>query len=316
MPQFKRKTKQIHGVLLLDKPLGMSSNAALQKVKWLYQAKKAGHTGALDPLATGLLPICFGQATKVSEYLLGSHKKYTTVIKLGEVTDTRDAEGEITHTAPVAVSDEQLQAALVPFRGQIKQVPPMYSALKKDGQPLYKLARKGQELDLPARDMTVFSLEAERLADNLVRLNVHCSSGFYIRSLAHDVGQALGCGAHVVELRRTDIKSIAVAEAHTLEDVIAIGEACVSGQQTSLDECAAALSDLLVQIDTLLPDMPRLEISDAQINSLLCGKPTSAGGLNTDGLTRFYGADGKLFGLGEVLGNGNIKTQKIFVDLK
>lgn len=302
MSQARSKKRQVHGVLLLDKPLGLSSNAALQKVKWHYQARKAGHTGALDPLATGLLPICFGQATKVSEYLLGSDKKYTTVIKLGEVTDTRDAEGQITDSKPVTVSDDDIQLALAQFRGRIKQVPPMYSALKKDGQPLYKLARKGQEIERPARDMTVFSLETERLEDALLRLDVHCSSGFYIRSLAHDLGAVLGCGAHVVELRRTNIKTIGVELAHSLDSVMA------------LKDDVQALQNLLLPIDALLPDMPTLEIPDAQVDSLLCGKPTRANGLKTKGLTRFYRLDGRLFGLGEVLENGLLKTQKIFVD--
>ncbi len=304
MAQKKSKKKQIHGVLLLNKPLGQSSNAALQKVKWLYQARKAGHTGSLDPLATGLLPICFGQATKVSEYMLGSHKKYTTVIKLGEVTDTRDAEGQVIETHAVDVSDAQIQEALEGFRGDIKQVPPMYSALKKDGQPLYKLARKGHEVELPARDMTVFSLEAERIDDHHVRLYVHCSSGFYIRSLGHDLGQVLGCGAHVVELCRTHIKSIDLAMAHDLEAL------------SELEGDSAALEALLLPIDVLLPDMPKLNISDDQIDSLLCGKKTDADGLETAELTRFYAPDGRLFGLGEVLPNDQIKTQRIFVDVQ
>ncbi|MCH2189712.1 MAG: tRNA pseudouridine(55) synthase TruB [Gammaproteobacteria bacterium] len=298
------KKKQIHGVLLLDKPLELSSNAALQKVKWIYQAKKAGHTGALDPLATGLLPICFGQATKVSEYLLGSQKRYTTVIKLGEVTDTRDAEGQITAKASVDVSDDEIQESLEQFRGDIKQVPPMYSALKKDGQPLYKMARKGETIELPARDMTVYELKAERFDYDLVRLDVHCSSGFYIRSLAHDLGQVLGCGAHVVGLRRTHIKTISVDQAHSFESILKM-----EGQHE-------ALQDRLVPIDTLIPDMPKIEVSQNQIDSLLCGKPTSADGLNTTALTRFYTPEGRLFALGEVLKNGQIKTQKIFVDLK
>ena len=153
--QFKSRKENINGVLLLDKPIGLSSNQALQRVKWLFQAKKAGHTGSLDPLATGLLPLCFGQATKVSQYLLDSHKKYTTTIKLGEVTDTLDSEGEVIEVRPVDVTDERIQQALEQFRGEIKQVPPMYSALKKDGQPLYKLARKGEVIERPARDMVV-----------------------------------------------------------------------------------------------------------------------------------------------------------------
>ncbi|GAA6138862.1 tRNA pseudouridine(55) synthase TruB [Arenicella sp. 4NH20-0111] len=303
MAQYKNKKNQIHGVLLLDKPLGLSSNAALQKVKWLYQAKKAGHTGALDPLATGLLPICFGQATKVSEYLLGSSKKYTTTIKLGEVTDTRDAEGVVIDKIAVDVSDAQIEEVLSQFRGQIKQVPPMYSALKKDGQPLYKLARKGKEIELPARDMTVYSLAAERTSDVLLKLEVHCSSGFYIRSLGHDIGQALGCGAHVVELRRTDIKSISVRQSHSIEAL------------TDLENDQQALTDLLLPIDVLISDMPQLQVSDKQIKSLLCGKPTQSDGLVTSGLTRFYRPNGGLFALGEVRQNSQIKTQKIFVDI-
>ena len=301
---MRAKRKQIHGVLLLDKPSEITSNAALQKVKWLYQAKKAGHTGALDPLATGLLPICFGQATKVSEYLLGSHKKYTTVIKLGEVTDTRDSEGVVTETVKVDVSDQQIQDALEQFKGDIKQIPPMYSALKKDGQPLYKMARKGQSLDLPARDMTVHSLQAERIADDLVQLDVHCSSGFYIRSLAHDLGQVLGCGAHVVELRRTHIKLIDVKEAHSLASIVA------------LENNPEALAELLLPIDSLIADMPSVELSQGQVDSLLCGKATPAQGIETDGLTRFYSPEKRLFALGQTLANGQLKTQKIFVDLK
>jgi tRNA pseudouridine55 synthase len=275
----------------------LSSNGAIQRIKHCFTAKKAGHTGALDPLATGLLPICLGQATKVSEYLLHSHKKYTTVIKLGEVTDTLDSEGEITVTKPVDVSDSQLQAALAQFRGDIKQVPPMYSALKKDGQPLYKLARKGEIIDRPERDMTVHSLEARLIDPTHVELKVHCSSGFYIRSLAHDLGQALGCGAHVVELRRTDIKAINVGIAHSLEQVL-----------------AADLKDVLLPLEVLIEHMPKIEITDAQALSMVQGKQTSANGLTTDQLTRFYQPNGYLFGVGEVSDTGFIKARKTFVD--
>ena len=293
---MKKQKNNIHGVILLDKPTGRSSNAVLQRIKWLLNAKKAGHTGSLDPLATGLLPICLGQATKVSEYLLHSHKKYTTVIKLGEVTDTLDSEGEVTITHMVNVTDEQLQAALEQFRGDIKQVPPMYSALKKDGQPLYKLARKGEIIERPARDMTVHSLTAHRIDELHVELKVHCSSGFYIRSLAHDLGQALGCGAHVVELRRTDIKALKVEQAHSMETIE-----------------NAELADLLLPIDTLIEHMPKIEISDAQATSMLQGKATPADGLVTHELTRFYRPNGELFGVGEVSEMGAIKAQKTFV---
>ena len=293
---MKKQKNNIHGVILLDKPTGMSSNAALQRIKHRFNAKKAGHTGSLDPLATGLLPICLGQATKVSEYLLNSHKKYTTVLKLGEITETLDSEGEVTISKPVDVSEQQLQDALEQFRGDIKQVPPMYSALKKDGQPLYKLARKGEVIERPARDMTVHSLSANRLDDTHVELKVHCSSGFYIRSLGHDLGQVLGCGAHVVELRRTDIKAINVGVAHSLETVL-----------------EADLKELLLPLDVLIEHMPKLEISDAQATSMLQGKPTSANGLITSELTRFYQPNGYLYGVGEVSDSGLIKAQKTFV---
>jgi len=294
---MKKQKNDIHGVILLDKPTGMSSNAALQKIKHHFNAKKAGHTGSLDPLATGLLPICLGQATKVSEYLLNSHKKYTTVIKLGEVTETLDSEGEVTIRKHVDVSAERLQLALTPFRGNIKQVPPMYSALKKDGQPLYKLARKGEVIERPARDMTVYSLQAKHLDPNHVELHVHCSSGFYIRSLAHDIGQELGCGAHVVELRRTDIKSLNVADAAPLEKIV-----------------DSDLNDLLKPLDILIEHMPKITISDAQALSMMQGKPTSANGLQTKELTRFYQPNGYLYGVGEVSEKGMIKAQKTFVN--
>ena len=296
--QFKSRKENINGVILLDKPTGMSSNQALQKVKWIFQARKAGHTGSLDPLATGLLPLCFGQATKVSQYLLDSHKKYTTVIKLGEVTDTLDSEGEVTNVRAVDVSDQQIQDALNQFKGDIKQVPPMYSALKKDGQPLYKLARKGEVIERPARDMTVHGLTAQRIDETHVRLNVHCSSGFYIRSLALDLGEVLGCGAHVVELRRTDIKSLAVGQAYSIDDI----------------EQAKDPKELLLPIDSLLQEMPKIEISEQQAMALLQGKTVSAQGLITSELSRFYTPDGKLFAIGEVNELSNLKTHRIFVE--
>lgn len=295
---MKQAKNNIHGVILLDKPSGMSSNQALQKVKRRYNARKAGHTGSLDPLATGLLPICLGQATKVSEYLLNSHKRYTTVIKLGETTDTLDSEGDVLTQAPVNVDEAQLESALRRFRGNIKQVPPMYSALKKDGQPLYKLARSGQEVERAARNMTVYELTAQRLDQQHVELNVHCSSGFYIRSLAHDLGQVLGCGAHVVALRRTHIKSISVEQAYELEDI----------EQSNLES-------VLLPIDSLLPDMPKTCISEAQATSLQHGKQTSAEGAAPISLTRLYRGHDSLFAIGEITSRNTIKTHKIFVDI-
>ena len=296
--QYKSRKEKIDGIILLDKPTGMSSNQALQKVKWLYQAKKAGHTGSLDPLATGLLPLCFGQATKISQYLLDSHKKYTTVIKLGEITDTLDSEGEVVECRTVNVSDAQIQQALEQFRGDIKQVPPMYSALKKNGQPLYKLARKGEIIERPARDMTVYGLSAERLDELHVKLHVHCSSGFYIRSLAFDLGEVLGCGAHVVELRRTDIKSIAVGQAYSIADI----------------EATSDIKSLLLPIDSLLQEIPKITISDQQAEHLMQGRTVMAQGLSTTELTRFYTQDGRLFAVGDVNEADQLKTHRIFVE--
>lgn len=295
---MKKAVKQnIHGVILLDKPSGISSNRALQRVKHLVNAKKAGHTGSLDPLATGLLPICLGQATKVSEYMLNSHKKYKTVIRLGQTTDTLDSEGEILREREVAVSAAQIAAALDLFRGEIEQIPPMYSALKKNGQPLYKLAREGKEVARAARKMTVFELHAQRLDEFHLVLDVHCSSGFYIRSLAADLGESLGCGAHVVELRRTAIKSIEVDAAITLAD---------------LEAATAPLAELR-PIDYLLSDMPRLVLDKQQADDLLHGRKAPANGLASDLLSRFYAADGNLLGVGEITAGGLLKSHKLFV---
>ena len=297
----KRQRNSIHGVILLDKPTGVTSNKALQRIKHQFQAKKAGHTGSLDPLATGLLPLCFGQATKVSEYLLNSDKRYTTIVRLGQITDTLDAEGAIVETRSVAVDESQLQTAVDGFRGAIKQVPPMYSALKKDGQPLYKLARRGEIIERPARDMMVHSLQARRLDDFHVELEVHCSSGFYIRSLAHDLGLKLGCGAHVVELRRIAIKSIEVEQAHSLKRI----------EESPLDE-------ILLPIDSLLSHFPKIDLSQAQADSLGHGRPAHAsiqsGVLESGELSRFYAPDGSLFGMGEITADGYLKTHKRFVD--
>lgn len=295
---MKQVKQNIHGVVLLNKPTGISSNKALQKVKHLYKAKKAGHTGSLDPLATGLLPICFGQATKVTEYLLDADKKYTTVIRLGQVTDTLDSDGVVLETHPVHVLDTEMESVLAQFRGRIKQVPPMYSALKKNGQPLYKLARKGEEVERPARDMTVYELTAERIDEVHFRLNVHCSSGFYIRSLAHDIGQVLGCGAHVAALCRTESKGISLDQAVSLEQL----------------EDSQFRSQALLPIDVLLQSMPRLPLSEQQCRSLLQGRPTDAAGLQSNELARFYWPQGRLFGVGRVSPTGQLKTDKIFVE--
>ncbi|MBA3580876.1 MAG: tRNA pseudouridine(55) synthase TruB [Gammaproteobacteria bacterium] len=216
----KSKGRPVHGVLLLDKPIGMSSNAALQKVKRLYNAQKAGHTGSLDPLATGVLPLCFGEATKVSGFLLDADKRYLCECRLGVTTTTGDAEGEVLLTREVPVlSDVYLQTVLAKFTGTLQQIPPMYSALKRDGVPLYKLARKGETVERAARTIKIYALHLnEWQADRLV-LDVSCSKGTYIRSLAEDIGEAIGCGAHLTMLRRIKAGPYEIEQSVTFEQL-------------------------------------------------------------------------------------------------
>ncbi|MEO4090422.1 tRNA pseudouridine(55) synthase TruB [Acinetobacter pittii] len=214
----KISRRHISGVFLLNKPLGLSSNAALQKVRWLYRAQKAGHTGALDPLATGLLPICLGEATKFSHYLLDSTKRYQTTVRLGQTTTTGDVEGEILQERPIPVlSQELIEQTLEKFRGDIQQVPPMYSALKKEGRPLYELARKGIEIEREARQVTIYALELIEFTENSITLDVTCSKGTYIRVLGEDIGEALGCGGHLTMLNRTQTGHFELIPSYTIE---------------------------------------------------------------------------------------------------
>ncbi|MDH2603100.1 tRNA pseudouridine(55) synthase TruB [Acinetobacter baumannii] len=214
----KISRRHISGVFLLNKPLGLSSNAALQKVRWLYRAQKAGHTGALDPLATGLLPICLGEATKFSHYLLDSTKRYQTTVRLGQTTTTGDVEGDILQECPIPVlSKELIEQTLEKFRGDIQQVPPMYSALKKEGKPLYELARKGIEIEREARPVTVYGLELIEFTENSITLDVTCSKGTYIRVLGEDIGEALGCGGHLTMLHRIQTGHFELIPSYTIE---------------------------------------------------------------------------------------------------
>ncbi|MDN8307846.1 tRNA pseudouridine(55) synthase TruB [Acinetobacter baumannii] len=214
----KISRRHISGVFLLNKPLGLSSNAALQKVRWLYRAQKAGHTGALDPLATGLLPICLGEATKFSHYLLDSTKRYQTTVRLGQTTTTGDVEGDILQERPIPVlSKELIEQTLEKFRGDIQQVPPMYSALKKEGKPLYELARKGIEIEREARLVTIYALELIEFTENSITLDVICSKGTYIRVLGEDIGEVLGCGGHLTMLHRIQTGHFELIPSYTIE---------------------------------------------------------------------------------------------------
>ncbi|MDO9393665.1 MAG: tRNA pseudouridine(55) synthase TruB, partial [Methylotenera sp.] len=223
--QFKRPKKNINGVLLLDKPLGFSSNQALQKVKWLYQAAKAGHTGTLDPLATGLLPLCFGEATKFAHYLTDADKTYFATLKLGVTTNTGDAEGEVLSTQPVNVSQALFAEVCRQFVGKISQIPPMYSALKHEGKALYEYARAGVEIERKERFITIHSITQNSFEQDVASITVTCTKGTYIRTLAEDIGQKLGCGAHLIGLRRTATANYQIAQSITLEQFEAMSEA-------------------------------------------------------------------------------------------
>ena len=282
-PRVKKTWKQVDGVLLLDKPLGMSSNDALQKARRLFSAAKGGHTGTLDPLATGLLPLCFGEATKFSADLLDADKVYEADIQLGVSTDSGDAEGLVTATAAVNLEIGQISAALAGFTGDILQVPPMHSALKRDGRPLYELARQGIEVEREARAVTIHRIELQAFAGDRLQIRVACSKGTYIRVLAADIGQALGCGAHLAGLRRSGVGDLTLAGSVTLAQLEALAEA---------DRLA-----YLQPVDALLQSLPSVLLEGEAAQRFRHGNPVDLpAGLT--GKIRVY-ADGRLIGVGE-----------------
>lgn len=296
--QFKRTWKQVDGVLLLDKPLGMTSNDALQKARRLFSAAKGGHTGTLDPLATGLLPLCFGEATKFSADLLDADKTYEAVLKLGVTTDSGDAEGQVTATAVVDVRKEQLSEVLAQFVGDIQQIPPMHSALKRNGRPLYELARKGIEVEREPRTVTIYAIDSLDFAGDSLTIRVACSKGTYIRVLAADIGNALGCGAHLAGLRRTVVGDIQLGNSITLAEL------------ESLDE--AARMERLLPVDALLQSLPVVLVEGAEAERFSHGNPVSLpAGLT--GKIRVY-AEGRLIGVGEP-GHGDLLWPKRLVQL-
>jgi tRNA pseudouridine55 synthase len=273
---MRRRWQHVDGVLLLDKPQGLSSNDALQKARRIFQAAKAGHTGTLDPMATGLLPVLFGEATKFSHLLLDSDKTYEATLLLGVTTTTGDAEGEILDRVPVAADESAIRAACARFVGEIRQVPPMYSALKHEGKPLYEYARQGIHIERPARDVTIHSLEVLRVAGAHLDIRVRCSKGTYIRTLAEDIGYALACGAHLTALRRTQTAAWSVQDACTLD---ALG---------ALD--GAARTARLMPIDALLAHLPRIDLSPEHAARFCHGQALRAHS-STRGAVRVYGPD-------------------------
>lgn len=293
--QVKRTWKQVNGVLLLDKPIGLTSNDALQKVRRLFSAAKGGHTGTLDPLATGLLPLCFGEATKFSADLFDADKTYEAVLKLGVTTDSGDAEGQVTASAAVNVEKAQILDILPRFMGDILQVPPMHSALKRDGRPLYELARQGIEVERQARAVTIHGIELLDFAGDTVSLRVACSKGTYIRVLAADIGAALGCGAHLSALRRTRVADLTLATAVTLADLQAMDET----------ERMAVLQP----VDSLLQTLDRLELSGQAEQRFSHGNPVDL----PDGLQgkiRVYVGE-RLIGVGEQGADGRLWPKRL-----
>jgi tRNA pseudouridine55 synthase len=286
--------RKIDGVLLLDKPLGMSSNTALQTARRLLNAEKAGHTGTLDPLATGLLPLCFGEATKFAGELLDADKAYEATLKLGVTTATADAEGEVLQIRPVAVMQAALDAALAKFTGPISQVPPMYSALKRDGKPLYEYARAGVELEREARNVVIHRIALLGWQDDEVRIAVDCSKGTYIRTLAEDIGETLGCGAHLTVLRRTRIGTIQLADAVTLAQM----------------ETAADRDALLAPTESLLKELPDAHLDAAASDRLLHGQPVVWQG-EADQRYRAYAADGRFIGLCHIDAQGRLAPKRL-----
>ena len=258
MRMVKKNRKAIHGVLLLNKPRGISSTQALGRAKWLIGADKAGHTGTLDPLADGLLPLCFGHATKLANDLLDADKTYVAGIVLGKSTTTGDREGETTFSSDTVITREQWDAILPQFSGEIAQVPPMYSALKKDGKPLYELARAGIEVEREARQVTIVSLETLSFAYPNVVLNVRCSKGTYIRTLAEDMGKALGVGAHLSSLQRTGVGELNLADAMTLEQLEAM--------------CEQARAQALLPLDALLQNCPAIALPQTEAARFVQGQ--------------------------------------------
>jgi tRNA pseudouridine55 synthase len=270
------RKRPLDGVLLFDKPLQLSSNIALQKVRRLFQAEKAGHTGTLDPLATGLLPVCFGEATKFSTALLDADKTYRAQLHLGRTSTTGDAEGEIAETGAALSDEEQVRAVLHDFTGGIEQLPPMHSAIKHQGKPLYEYIRRGETVERASRSVTIHDLVLERFAHDELEISVHCSKGTYVRTLAEDIGQALGCGAYLRGLRRTAIAQFDLGNAYTWDQL----EAMSMGQR---EAC-------LLPVDCLLQDMPRLELDDVQARRIAQGQRLAVDAGLPDGKVRLYHA--------------------------
>ncbi|HVI59160.1 MAG TPA: tRNA pseudouridine(55) synthase TruB [Luteimonas sp.] len=303
----RTRFRKLDGILLLDKPRGLSSNQALQRVRHLFRAEKAGHTGSLDPLATGLLPVCFGEATKIAGGLLGARKAYDAVARLGTTTDTDDADGKPLRERPVPALDiGTLDAALRALTGRIRQRPPIYSALKRGGEPLYAKARRGEVVEVEEREVDVHVFELQSAADlldagePLLRLHVECGSGTYVRSLVRDLGEALGCGAHIAELRRLWVDPFREPKLWTLEAL----QALAGRGEAGLDAC-------LLPVESGMASWPPVDVDPAQAARLAHGQGV-AGHFHPPGAVAIFDPAGRALGLGEVDGEGRLRPQRLF----
>ena len=302
MSRPRKKGRDIHGVFLLDKPQGMSSNDILQKVKRIFQANKAGHTGALDPLATGMLPICLGEATKFSQFLLDSDKRYQVTAKLGERTDTSDAEGQVVETKAVNVTESDIQQALAQFRGDILQVPTMFSALKHQGKPLYEYARAGITIEREARPITIFELKFIAYEAPFLTLEVHCSKGTYIRTLVDDLGEVLGCGAHVTVLRRLAVADYPIAAMMSYTDL----------QHMAENQPLEVLDQLLLPMDTAVSTLPKINLNEQQTKSVGFGQRVKFENVEQIyGLVRLFSNTAQFLGVAEITADNVIRPNRM-----
>ena len=312
MGRRRKSGRSVNGVLLLNKPIGMTSNKVLQKVRWMFDANRAGHTGALDPLASGVLPICFGEATKFSQYLLDSDKYYRSTYTLGISTTTGDSEGKIILQQDASkITQQQLEDKIKDFQGEIDQVPSMYSALKHQGQPLYKFARQGIEIDRPARQVTIFDYQITdfRAGTNPeVDVEVHCSKGTYIRTLAEDLGKALGCGAHVSALHRFKAGPYSEDQTVTLEELEKLKE---QGTLQQLDQ-------LLKPVDTPVSEYPAVEFDKIIAGYFQLGQAISSNKVfhqeQEGAIVRVFREDGVFLGIGTVTEDGKVAPKRLIVE--
>lgn len=302
--QRRRRVRNISGIVVLDKANGLSSNAALQEVKRLYEANKAGHAGSLDPLATGVLPVCLGEATKVSQFLLDSDKRYRTRIKLGIRTDTGDSEGSIIErNEGISISRKAIERALTKFKGEVEQVPPMHSAIKMNGVPLYKLARKGITVEREPRLVTLYQICLVEFVNSELELEISCSKGTYIRTIADDLGQELGCGAHVIELRRTQ------AGVFTEKDSISAEELVLEKENRGLDK----IDQFLIPMDRAIQDLPEVNLPSITASHVKNGQAVLVRHLPKNGLVRMY-EDEQFIGIGSIDDDGKVAPRRLIIN--